>query len=163
MKVSEKSLHLLFVVSLWVKAVFAIAEIFAGIGMWIASRDFLLRLAIALTREELAEDPRDVIANALLHAAQHLSIGAKTFAAVYLLSHGIIKLWLVIGLLREKLWYYPVAIVVFLGFVAYQTYRYYALQHSILLLAITVLDIIVIALTWHEWRFLRERAAARSS
>ncbi|MHB8885982.1 MAG: DUF2127 domain-containing protein [Methylovirgula sp.] len=66
------------------------------------------------------------------------------------------KLWLIIGLLRKKLWYYPVAIVVFGLFIAYQLYRY-AFSHSVWLLLITVLDVVVIGLTWHEYRFLHGR------
>jgi uncharacterized membrane protein len=155
----ERTLRRLFIVTLWAKAAFAAIDVLAGIATWFVSREILLRLVVALTHGELAEDRRDVVANYLLHAAQHLSIGAKTFGAIYLLAHGVIKLWLVIGLLRERLWYYPVAIGVFLAFIGYQMYRY-ALASSLLLLGLTVLDVVVIALTWHEWRYLRRRLPA---
>ena len=161
MKVDPGRLRFWFVAALWMKAAVAAVEIAAGLATAVASRTLLLRLALALTRDELAEDPRDAIANALLHSARHLSIGAKTFAAAYLLSHGAVKLWLVIGLLREKLWYYPVAIAVFLGFIGYQAYRF-TLRSSIPLLALTVLDVCVVVLTWREWRYLRARAAPLS-
>jgi len=155
-RVSERTLHLVFGVTLWGKGAFAAIEVIGGGATWFVTKPTLLRLVVALTREELTEDPRDVVANYLLQAAQQLSIGAKTFAALYLLAHGVIKLWLVIGLLRERLWYYPVAIALFLAFIAYQLYRY-TLEDSALLLAITALDALVIALTWHEWRYLRGR------
>jgi uncharacterized membrane protein len=157
-RVSERTLHLTFVVALWAKAALAASEIVGGVAAWLVSKQFLLREVVAVTRGELAEDPHDAVANYLLHSAQHLSVGAKTFAAIYLLAHGVIKLWLVIGLLRERLWYYPIAIAVFVGFIAYQVYRY-ALHHSALLLVITALDVVVIALTWHEWRYLGRRLA----
>ena len=82
------------------------------------------------------------------------------FAAVYLLGHGVIKLWLIIGLLREKLWYYPTALVVFGLFIVYQLYRY-SFTHSIWLLLITIVDLVVIGLTWHEYRYLRRVLIAK--
>jgi len=156
---SERSLHVAFLVTLWAKAAFAAGEVIAGIATWFISKELILRWTVALTRGELLEDPRDLVANFLLHVAQHLSIGARTFAAIYLLAHGVVKLWLVIGLLRLRLWTYPTAIAVFLAFIAYQLYRY-SFTGSLLLLLITALDVVVVALTWHEWRSLRARLGA---
>jgi uncharacterized membrane protein len=62
---------------------------------------------------------------------------------------------LIVGLLRNKLWYYPIAIVVFILFVAYQIFRF-QITHSIWLLAITAVDAVVIVLTWHEYWYLRQ-------
>jgi uncharacterized membrane protein len=151
---SERTIHLVFEVSLWLKGVFALSEIIAGIALFFISQQFLLSVALWVTKEEFAEDPHDIVANFLLHTVQNLSIGTQKFAALYLLAHGVIKLWLIIGLLRRRLWYYPVAMIVFALFIAYQLYRY-TFTHSVWLLLITVLDIVVIALTWHEYRFLR--------
>lgn len=115
-----------------------------------------LSLVLWVTREEFAEDPHDLVANLLLHTVQHLSIGAQKFAAIYLLGHGVVKLWLIVGLLRQRLWYYPVSMIVFGLFIAYQLYRY-TFTYSVWLLLVTVLDIVIIALTWHEYRYLRNR------
>jgi Predicted membrane protein (DUF2127) len=90
---------------------------------WV-SQHALLDLVQAITQAELAKDPRDLVANYLLHLAQNLSIGAQRFTAFFLLSHGVVKLWLIIGLLRQKLWYYPLAAAVFGLFIVYQLYRY---------------------------------------
>ena len=150
---SEKNIHLAFDASLWLKLVFALGEIASGIATYFVSRAFLVQVVLWVTKGEFAEDPRDLVANSLLHTAQHFSVGAQEFAAIYLLAHGVIKLWLIIGLLRKRLWCYPTAIVAFGLFVAYQVYRY-TFTHSVLLILITILDIIVIGLTWHEWRYL---------
>ncbi|WP_338048205.1 DUF2127 domain-containing protein [Paraburkholderia azotifigens] len=117
-----------------------------------------------VTREEFAEDSHDLVVNFLLHTVQHLSIGAQKFAAIYLLGHGMIKLWLIVGLLRQRLWYYPVSMIVYGLFIAYQVYRYTFTQ-SVWLLLGTTLDIVIFALTWHEYRSLRNAqrsAIARS-
>lgn len=150
----EKKLHLAFEVSLWFKAAFALLEIVAGIATYFVSQQFFLTLVTWVTREEFAEDPHDLVANFLLHSVQHLSVGTQKFAAVYLLAHGVIKLWLIIGLLRERLWYYPVSMAVFGMFIIYQLYRF-SFTHSIWLLLVTALDGVILALTWHEYRYLR--------
>ena len=91
------------------KGLFALLEIIGGIAVYWVSQHALLDLVQAITQAELAKDPRDLVANYLLHLAQNLSIGAQRFTASFLLSHGVVKLWLIIGLLRQKLWYYPLA------------------------------------------------------
>lgn len=150
----EKNIHLAFEISLLLKGLLALGQIVGGIIASFVTRDFLLKTVSVLTQEELGEDPRDLIANYLLHSAQNLSISTQVFVALYLLIHGTIKLWLIIGLLRQKLWYYPTAIVVFGLFIVYQLYRF-SFTHSVWLLLITVVDVIVIALTWHEYKYLR--------
>jgi uncharacterized membrane protein len=154
----EKYLHRVFEVSLVLKAVFAVAEILAGIAAYFVTQQFLFRLVERMTREELLEDPRDFIANYLFQSAQHFSVSARNFTAAYLLSHGVIKLWLIIGLLRQKHGYYPVAMAIFGLFIVYQLYRL-SLTHSLWLLVITAVDVLVIGLTWHEYRYLRARVS----
>ena len=150
----EKRIHLAFVISLFLKGFFALGQIVGGILAFFVTREFLVKAASVLTQEELAEDPRDLVANFLLHSAQSLSISTQRFMALYLLTHGSIKLWLIMGLLREKLWYYPTGIVIFGLFIVYQLYRF-SFTHSVWLLLITAVDVIVIALTWHEYKYLR--------
>ena len=150
----EKNIHLAFEVSLFLKGAFAVAEIVSGIGVYFVTQQFVLRLVERITRAELLEDPRDFVANYLFQSAQHFSVSTRNFTAAYLLSHGIVKLWLIVGLLRAKLAYYPVAIAVFGLFIVYQLYRFSA-THSLWLLLITAVDVVVIGLTWHEYQYLR--------
>lgn len=152
----EKQIHLIFEVGLWLKGLFAVAETAAGVASYFVSKQFLVSLVDWVTRSEFAEDPQDAIANDLRHSVQALSLGSQDFAALYLVGHGIVKLWLIAGLLRRKLWYYPVALTVFGFFIVYQLYRY-TLAHSAWLLLISALDAVVIALTWHEYRHLLQR------
>lgn len=86
--------------------------------------------------------------------ASHFSIASKEFYAFYLLSHGLIKLLLVAGLLRGKLWSYPASLAALGAFMIYQVYRY-SYTHSPGLLILTVFDAVVMVLIWHEWRVMR--------
>jgi uncharacterized membrane protein len=159
---AEKNLHLAFEISLIFKGIFALLEIAGGVLAYFITQQFLLRLVLAITQEELTEDPHDIVARLLLQSAQDFSISAQHFTAFYLLSHGIIKALVIAGLLRGILWFYPLAIAVFAFFVVYQLYRF-NFTHSIWLLFITLVDIIVIWLTWHEYNFLRKHRASVSS
>ncbi len=152
-RLDEHRIHLIFEVSLFLKGAFALFEIIGGIFAYVIPQAFILGVVSTLTQRELAEDPRDLVANYLLHAAQTLSVGSQRFAAIYLLSHGAIKFWLILGLLRERLWYYPTAMIVFGLFIVYQLYRF-SFTHSVFLLFITALDVVIIALAWHEYRYL---------
>jgi uncharacterized membrane protein len=153
---NEKYVRIAFEASLWIKGIFALIEIGGGIAAYFVTQRLLVEIASAVTQGELTEDPHDLIANYLFRSAQNLSIGAQHFTAFYLFSHGAIKLWLIVGLLRERLWYYPTAMVVFGLFIIYQLYRFSS-THSLLLLLITAVDAVVIALTWHEYRYLHRR------
>ncbi|MDE2188362.1 MAG: DUF2127 domain-containing protein [Patescibacteria group bacterium] len=150
----EKNIHRIFDVSLFIKGALALLEIIGGFLAYFVSQQALLDLAIFATRGELSEDPRDIVANYIVNSVQGLSIGTEHFIAWYLLGHGIVKLWLIIGLLSKKLWYYPVSIAVFGLFVLYQLYQF-SLTNSAWLIVVTVLDIIVIWLTIHEYRYLK--------
>ena len=145
--------ELLFRASVTLKGLDAVVEILGGIALFVINPGFILRAVAWLTQDELAEDPRDLVANYVLGVARHLSIGSEHFAAYYLLSHGIIKLALVGALLDNKLWAYPLAIIVFGGFIVYQIYRF-TFTHAIGLIALSVFDLAVIWLIWLEYRAL---------
>jgi uncharacterized membrane protein len=107
-----------------------------------------------LTQEELVEDPKDFVATHLLGWAQNLSVNAKAFYAFYLLSHGAVKILLVMGLLRNKLWSYPASLIVLGLFIVYQLYRF-SYTHGAGLIVLTVFDVFMMGLIWHEYELLR--------
>lgn len=74
--VNEKTLHLLFQLTLGFKAIFALAEIAAGVATYLVPRQYLLVLVLWVTRDEFAEGPHDLVANFLLRSVQHLSVVA---------------------------------------------------------------------------------------
>ncbi len=155
---SAKLRETLFRSSVSLKGLDAALEIVAGGALLAMSPDWILRTIAFLTQDELAEDPRDLVANYLLHAAQNFSLGSERFAALYLLSHGVIKIGLVAALLKAKLWAYPAALIVFGAFILYQLYRF-TYTHGLGLIALSLFDLIVIWLIWLEYRALKVRAS----
>ncbi|WP_202327167.1 DUF2127 domain-containing protein [Mesorhizobium sp. 113-3-9] len=155
----EHRIHQIFKVSLWLKGAHALIECIGGILLYVVTTDTIASWVNALTAEELIEDPNDFIAGHLSRMASHFSIASKEFYAFYLLSHGLIKLALVVGLLRGKLWSYPASLAALGLFMVYQVYRYSYTQ-SFGLLVLTVFDAVVMVLIWHEWRIERQHKPA---
>ncbi len=147
----EDKIFFAFEVSIILKGIHSILEIMGGILIFIINKTFIVSAVLSLTQEELSEDPKDLIAHYLINNSNSFSTNSQHFIALYLLSHGIIKLFLIIGLFRKKLWAYPASIIVFSLFIIYQLYRYY-FTHSIWLLLFTIFDVVIIWLTLHEYR-----------
>ncbi len=140
--------------SVALKGLDALFEIAGGIALWVISPSFVVRLTAILTQDEIVEDPRDIVANYLRHAVGGLSASGEHFMAIYLLSHGIVKMLAVVALLKNKVWGYPLSIVIFGGFIVYQIYRF-TLTGGIGLIALTVFDLVVICLIWLEYRAVK--------
>jgi uncharacterized membrane protein len=156
---NERRIHQIFVVSVLLKGAHALIECVGGIALYLVSTDTIVALVNKVTQEELVEDPNDLVASHLLTMAQEFSIATKSFYAFYLLSHGLIKVLLVAGLLRGQLWAYPASIIALGAFIAYQLYRF-TFTNSFALILLTIFDLFVIALIWHEWRLI-SRSASR--
>jgi len=155
----EATIRRLFRLGLYLKAADSIMELAGSAMLLLVSNDAILRLARAITRHELLEDPNDVIANYLLHSAERFSIDQKSAASFFLFSHGTVKLFLVVMVLQERAWAYPVFIVALGLLITYQCYQL-SLVFSLWLAALTVLDVVVLWLTWHEYRVQRRDRSA---
>ena len=156
MHVSEAEIRRVFQVSLWLKGAHSLLEVLGGLALAFLSHDLVLRMVTALTAAELLEDPRDLVANAGRQAAEGFTTDAQTFAAWYLFSHGLIKLVLVVAVLTNRVWAYPAFIVAMIGFIIYQVYRM-TFEVTFVLVAITLLDLVVLLLAWHEYGFVRRQ------
>jgi len=148
---AHKTLDRFFYLTIWLKGLHAALEIVGGVALLFTSPELILRVVEVMTQDELANDPNDVVANALLHAAENVSVSSARFAAYYLLSHGVVKLFLVVGLLRNRRWAYPAALSVFGAFILYQVYRF-TYTRSLGLVALTIFDLAVMWLIWREYR-----------
>jgi uncharacterized membrane protein len=151
----EKRIHQVFAVSVSLKGLHALLEIAAGIALYVTSTAAIVGSISNWSNREIAVERHDWIASHLLLFAQGFSVEKHHFYAFYLLSHGLVKIVLVYGLLKEKLWAYPASFVVFGLFIAYQLYRY-SFTHDVSLILLSIFDVFVIALAWHEYRLLRK-------
>ena len=152
---NERIIHRIFEASVILKALHAVIECVGGAALYLVTTSEIQQTVRWMTQSELVEDPQDVIATHLLALAQSFSVDSKSFYAFYLLSHGIVKLVLAAGLLANRLWAYPASLAALVLFIVYQLYRY-SYTASLGLLALTVFDVLLIWLVWHEYRLVRK-------
>jgi len=147
----EKTLHRLFLISVWIKGGAGLLETLAGVPFFFVAPKAIERFVVFLTAPELSEDPNDWIATTLTHVVRHFAADTALFAGAYLVIHGLIKIFLVAGLLRGRLWAYPLSLWFLATFIVYQCYRY-IYTHSVWLVLLTIVDLIVAFLIWHEYQ-----------
>lgn len=151
-----------FRTTLYFKGLIGILETIGGILLLVVNPDQINRLANWLTEADLSRDPHDFIASHILKTAHDLTGASLVFGALYLLSHGIVKIVLVIEVLRDRLWAYSALIAVTAVFVVYQVYR--LSDHLTFgLSALTILDLAIIYLTWREYGKHKTMQAKRES
>lgn len=140
-----------FKISIIIKGLDAAIEIICGLFFVIISPGQIKGLIHWLTAGELHADPHDYIANLLVHSGHSISNGSRLFIGVYLLSHGVIKMFVIVNVLRNKYWAYPLLIVVLFGFIIYQVIQIIH-SHSIGLIILSIFDAFIVIMTALEWR-----------
>lgn len=149
----EKRIHQAFEISVLLKGANALVELVLGVVLLFSTR--LNDVLLALIQNELVEDPGDFLARHADQFAHYLTPQFQLYSALYLLSHGIVKIVLVWGLLRNKLWAYPASLAVLSLFILYQVIKI-AQNHSIALILLTLFDLVVMWLIWHEYKQLQQ-------
>ena len=147
----KSTLDRLYRIGLWIKGVDGVLEMAGGLFLLFVSQPQLGQLVTFLTQRELTEDRSDWIASHLRDAVSQVSPHTKLFASTYLLGHGVIKVFLMVGLLRDWAWVFRPAIAFLLAFVGYTVYRM-SLHFSFPLLLISVMDSVIAGLVWREYR-----------
>ena len=149
--------HTLFEAGLVLRLINGVLETLIGIFAFTAGRETINRFVIYFTRGELLEDPNDKLIGYLSGHFSTLPRGAIKFAALYILAHGILNIFLSVQLYRNRIWAYHITMMAMVFFMVYQIYRI-THTHSITLSAITIFDGLFIILMWHEFRYHRKQA-----
>ena len=141
----------LFRLALLVKAVDGGAELVGALALLLVSGAAVQRLTADVLSHDLLGPPDGVLARHFVAGTAEFASGNRTFTVVYLGLHGLVKLALVVGLLRQWRPAYPAAIVVLGLFVGYEICRS-VVTGSILLPFLAALDVAVIVLVAREYR-----------
>ncbi|HTH72015.1 MAG TPA: DUF2127 domain-containing protein [Candidatus Pristimantibacillus sp.] len=143
-------------IGLFIKGIDGTLELMGGIFLIAVPPSVITGFARFLTQREITDDPHDFVANHILDYGNALAHGQHLFASLFLLTHGAVKVALVIALLRQKLWAYPWALGALVLFLVYQAYLLKK-GPSFGMAFLTVLDIIIIWLVWREWQKFRSK------
>jgi len=150
----ERLLQKLLVLGIYLKGIDGVLEVVGGIMLWAVPNVVLDRTLHFLTQRELAEDPRDVVANWLVGLTSVITPNIKLIVGIFLIVHGLAKIFLAAGLIKEKAWAYPASISIFLVFIIYELYRL-SYNRSFILGSVALGDIILLILIYHQYRHLR--------
>ncbi len=154
-------LHESFRAGITLKGIDGLLEATGGVILWFVHTSALNHIARLFLQHDLPFDRHEFLTIHLFQATQHLA-SARHFTAVYLVVHGLIKAFLVVALWFDALWAYPTTMIVFGLFSAYQLYRF-THTHSLALIVITFFDLLIIYLTWREYRDQRSHRSEASS
>jgi len=157
----EALISRVFHIGLFVKGFDGILELIGGILLLVIPAAKIDAIARTLTMHELSQDPNDFIATHIRDFAATLTGSATLFAAFYLLVHGIVKVVLVAAVLRGRIGAYPWMIGFLIAFIVYQAYEL-ATHFTLGMLLLTLFDIVILALTVHEYRLHRKPAHQQS-
>ena len=161
--IKQLLLHDSFRVGITLKGLDGILEIVASLALYSISPAKMTELVKRLVEHMLVRMPSGYLAAHLIAASQKLNNDSREFAVFYLLTHGAVKVILVVCLWMNKLWAYPLTIAIFGLFMLYLMGRF-AHTHSISMVLLTIFDGVVIYLTWVEFqqqkrkRFAQHRA-----
>lgn len=146
----ERLLDRTFRLSVVLKGLDGLLEIVGGVLLLAVAPSTLGHLVRRATQHELSQDSHDFVAQHLLHLTANLN-HSRGFGAAYLISHGVVKVVLVIALLKEQRWAYPVTLAFLGAFIAYQLYRM-AVALSVGLGLLTAFDVFIVWLVWREYQ-----------
>jgi uncharacterized membrane protein len=92
----------------------------------------------------------------LIHASHQFTNSGRLFLIVYLAVHAAIKLVAVVGLLRNKIWAYPFSLISLGALTLYQVYDIVFVKGSIFVIALTIIDLAILALIWREYQKVKK-------
>jgi uncharacterized membrane protein len=151
---NEKTIYELFRVSIWLKALGSMGEMLAGISIAFIPSTFVLHTALLFAQGDIDGDSDDFLAHGLVSAAHSFVRSNNLLIGVYLFIRGLVQFLLVLALFKNKVWAYPLLLLVLLILVITQGYAIYV-SHSIVASVITVIDLITMVLVWHEYGIVR--------
>lgn len=140
-----------FVLGVVVKAVSGVLELAAGLPLLVLGPAPLVAAADRVVAWLLAVDPDNAAAPLLAHSVDTLGSGTSVLVAVYLLFHGVVKLGIVLALLRGSRSGHLASIVALGVFLVVQVAEL-VVAPGAGVAALTVVDALLLSLTWREWR-----------
>ncbi|MGB6877188.1 MAG: DUF2127 domain-containing protein [Candidatus Acidiferrales bacterium] len=140
-----------FQASITIKGIDGLLEIVGAFLFLTATPTRVNSLIDFFTFHALSRNPNAFLASHLLHASQAITAHAHYFIFLYLLSHGLAKVVLVVALWCNRMWAYPAMIILLALFILYQLYRM-TFAPTAFLAVLTIFDAAVIWLTVEEYK-----------
>lgn len=93
----------------------------------------------------------DFLIHILKPLASNVHYSVTFFAAIYLLFWGVLDIFLSVELLRNRMWAYPLSLVLISCFMTYEFFRLLH-THSPALVFLIIYDLLALWLIWREYK-----------
>ena len=144
-------LHEIFEATIFLKGVEGVLEIISGpVLTYTVKTQQLMQIILKITEHERLQDPGDFVANKLVELTKNL-IPKAELEMWYLLTHGVIKIFLATMLMKGKIWAYPVGIYIFSTLSILLLIEFFR-SGSIIYLVLAALEILVAVFTIIDYR-----------
>ncbi|HKR81584.1 MAG TPA: DUF2127 domain-containing protein [Candidatus Saccharimonadales bacterium] len=147
-------------IGILLKGIDGVIELLGAAVLIFVPAHYFESFARALTDVEAGSSAHGFISAHILQIGHRLSEGHNFFAIAFLLTHGLVKVVLVVCLLRQKLWAYPFGLVALSLFLVYQLYEM-IMRPTFGMGFLTVLDAVIIWLVWREWQKVKADRAQK--
>ena len=146
----EKNITRGFYASIFLKGIISFGEILIGtLALFIPlsyATDFALKM--------LQIFPHNSLEMHLESTISQFATVSGIFIATYLISRGLVKILLIIGMLKRQLWAYPTSLIVLACLVMYQIFQIIT-TGSIAIIALTLFDLVVMWFIYEEYQVLK--------
>ena len=153
-------LHEIFEATIFLKGVEGVLEIISGaILTYAVKTQSLMQIILKITQHERLQDPGDFLANKLVELTKNL-IPKAELEMWYLLTHGVIKIFLATMLMRGKIWAYPVGIYIFSTLSILLLVEFFR-SGSMIYLVLATLEILVVIFTVIDYRMVLAKSKVK--
>jgi uncharacterized membrane protein len=133
------------------KGLNGILEFLGGLLLFFVNSNWLSDVIVRTAHAELMQDPSDFLGTHLLQIAQSLTVTAKTFTALYLFIHGVVKLIIV-----AQVWYHQRRALIWALWILGTCILLQSIQvvraESLLLGILTLIDFLILLVIWGDIR-----------
>ena len=150
------SLHRAFLIRLWLKGLGGLTELLGALALLLIPVNVFKDLGQSLSSMFLNANPENAFGLAILKYTQSLDGHSTLLGAIYLVTHGAVKVVLVYALFRNRMWAYPMMLAALVIFVTLQTVDLFN-EFTWGVFALTIFDIFMIWITNREWQLHKKR------
>ena len=155
----SSSLHRAFIISLWLKGLGGLTELIGALALLLIPVSVFKDLGSNLSSALLNANPENAFGLAILKYTESLDGSTTMLGAIYLVTHGAVKVVLVYALFRNRMWAYPMMLAALVIFVGLQTAEMFH-QFTWGVFALTIFDGFMIWVTNREWQLHKKRNLA---
>ncbi len=143
---------------LYAKALFSVFQVFVWMGTLFLWYEKIQKIISTVTHKELIEDTHDFFALKLIEISHTFSPQSENLLALYFILEWAIKLSVLYGIYKEKIYILPFAFFLFGSIFFYEIFLFFS-QYSLFILGFIFLDSLLLWVIFHEYQKLKKKSS----